>query len=172
MRVTLNGEATVLTDILVGDVYLAGGQSNMQFRVEESTDIFPEDCEGVRYFTEPHDGNAYNEGRPCYNNLGWRHCTRENAAKFSAIGYFFAREMPKVRVCRPEGTYFLWLDFRDYGLTDEEVHNRIYRIANVFLQDGTVHDPEAGQCFQRMCVPCARSVLQEACRRIANAFAE
>lgn len=85
---------------------------------------------------------------------------------------FFHREMPKVKVCRPEGTYFLWLDFRSYGLTDEEIHNRIYRIANVFLQDGTVHDPEAGACFQRMCVPCARSVLQEACRRIAAAFSE
>ena len=34
MTVTLNGETTVLTDILIGDVYLAGGQSNMQFRVE------------------------------------------------------------------------------------------------------------------------------------------
>jgi len=83
---------------------------------------------------------------------------------------YFRREMPKVKVCRPEGTYFLWLDFRGYGLTDEEVHKQIYRDANVFLQDGTVHDPEAGHCFQRMCVPCARSVLQEACYRIAKAF--
>lgn len=83
---------------------------------------------------------------------------------------FFAREMPKVKVGYPEGTYFLWLDFRGYGLSDEEIHRRIYRDANVFLQDGTVHDPEEGRCFQRMCVPCARSVLQEACRRIAKAF--
>lgn len=83
---------------------------------------------------------------------------------------FFGREMPKLRVCRPEGTYFLWLDFRGYGLTDEEVHRRIYVDANVMLQDGTVHDPERGHCFQRMCVPCARSVLVNACRRIAAAF--
>ena len=85
---------------------------------------------------------------------------------------FFAREMPKVKVGCPEGTYFLWLDFRGYGLSDEEVHKRIYQDANVFLQDGTVHDPEAGHCFQRMCVPCARSVLETACRRIRDAFSD
>ena len=85
---------------------------------------------------------------------------------------FFAREMPKVKVGFPEGTYFLWLDFRGYGLSDEEVHKRIYQDANVFLQDGTVHDPEAGHCFQRMCVPCARSVLETACRRIRDAFSD
>lgn len=83
---------------------------------------------------------------------------------------FFAREMPKVHIARPEGTYCLWMDFRDYGLSDEEVHRRIYTDANVLLQDGTVHDPVEGQCWQRMCVPCARSVLETACRRIAHAF--
>ena len=40
----------------------------------------------------------------------------------------------------------------------------------MLLQDGTVHDPVEGQCFQRMCVPCARSVLMEACSRIVKAF--
>ena len=83
---------------------------------------------------------------------------------------FFRKEMPKVTVCKPEGTYCLWLDFRAYGLSDGEVHKRIYEDAAVLLQDGTVHDPIEGYCFQRMCVPCARSVLMEACRRIAQAF--
>lgn len=45
-----------------------------------------------------------------------------------------------------------------------------YDFDKVMLQDGTVHDPEAGHCFQRMCVPCARSVLITACQRIAVAF--
>lgn len=83
---------------------------------------------------------------------------------------FFAREMPKLKIRKPEGTYCLWMDFRGYGLSDEEIHRRIYDEANVLLQDGTVHDPVEGQCFQRMCLPCARSVLETACRRIAQAF--
>ena len=64
------------------------------------------------------------------------------------------------------------MDFRAYGLSDKEVHDRIFVKANVLLQDGTGHDPVEGQCFQRMCLPCARSVLQTACRRIAAAFAD
>ena len=83
---------------------------------------------------------------------------------------FFAKEMPKVKICKPEGTYCLWLDFTAYGLSGDEIHDRIYNKANVRLQDGTVHDPIEGQCFQRMCVPCARSVLETACKRIAKEF--
>ena len=47
---------------------------------------------------------------------------------------------------------------------------KTYVDANVMLQDGIVHDPIEGQCFQRMCLPCARSVLETACRRIAADF--
>jgi len=83
---------------------------------------------------------------------------------------FFKKEMPKMKIWKPEGTYCLWMDLTAYGLSDEEVHKRIYVDANVLLQDGLVHDSEHGQCFQRMCVPCARSVLKEACTRIARAF--
>ena len=83
---------------------------------------------------------------------------------------FFKQNMPKVKIAKPEGTYCLWMDFTAYGLSDEEVHKRIYVDANVLLQDGTVHDPEEGQCFQRMCLPCARSVLKTACERICAAF--
>lgn len=85
---------------------------------------------------------------------------------------FFKKEMPKVKIARPEGTYCLWMDFRDLGLSDAEVHKRIYVDANVLLQDGTVHDPVEGQCWQRMCVPCSRKVLETACRRIVAAFAD
>jgi len=83
---------------------------------------------------------------------------------------FFAKEMPKMKISRPEGTYVLWMDLTGYGISDEEVHKRIYTDANVILQDGTVHDAQKGQCFQRMCLPCPRSVLMKACRRIADAF--
>jgi len=85
MTVTLNGETTVLTDILVGDVYLAGGQSNMQFRVEESTDIPRLANPRVRHFQEGHcitdQGEEWTEFTP------WQVATAENLGTFSAIGY-------------------------------------------------------------------------------------
>ncbi len=85
---------------------------------------------------------------------------------------FLSEHMPKVKVRKPEGTYILWLDFSAYGLSGEEVHHRIYDKANVLLQDGTVHDPDLGGQFQRICVPCAREVLLEGLRRIAREFPE
>ena len=83
---------------------------------------------------------------------------------------FFAKEMPWLKICKPQGTYCLWMDFTACGLSGEEIHKRIYEDALVLLQDGTVHDPIEGQCFQRMCLPCARSVLMEACHRIVKVF--
>ena len=91
---------------------------------------------------------------------------------FDAAIAFIKEHMPKVKVRKPEGTYILWLDFSAYGLTGEEIHRRIYDKANVLLQDGIVHDPEHGSQFQRMCVPCARAVLLEGLRRIAEQFPE
>lgn len=89
MTVTLNGDTVTLTDILVGDVYLAGGQSNMQFRVEESVDIPRIPNENVRVFTE---GHCANENRDCWQEYTpWQVATEENLEKFTAIGYDVAR---------------------------------------------------------------------------------
>jgi cystathionine beta-lyase len=83
---------------------------------------------------------------------------------------FFAAHMPQVRVRRPEGTYMLWLDFQGCGLSGDEIHRRVYLDANVILQDGLVHDPEEGGCFQRMCVALPRARLETALKRIADSF--
>ena len=89
MTVTLDGETTVLTDILIGDVYLAGGQSNMQFRVEESVDIPRIPNDKVRVYTEGHGAdenmNVWHDYTP------WMVATEENLLKFTAIGYDVAR---------------------------------------------------------------------------------
>ncbi len=87
-----------------------------------------------------------------------------------ALG-FLRERLPQVQVWRPEGTYMLWLDFRAYGLSDAEIHRRIYVDANVLLQDGLIHDSDQGECFQRMCVALPRLVLEQALLRIAAVFA-
>lgn len=85
---------------------------------------------------------------------------------------FFARRMPKVKIRRPDGTYILWMDFRETGLTAEQIHRRIYVQANVMLEGGLQFDPERGAGFERMCVPTRRSLLSEALERIAAQFAD
>lgn len=83
---------------------------------------------------------------------------------------FLKENMPKVKVARPEGTYFLWMDFREYGLTPKEIHDKIYLDANVIMEDGEGFSTECGYGFQRICLSTRRSMIQEAFTRIAKAF--
>lgn len=83
---------------------------------------------------------------------------------------FLKEKMPKVKCFRSEGTYILWMDFRGYGLSAEEIHERIYNRANVVLEGGRIFDPDCGAGFERICVPTRRALLQEAMERIAREF--
>jgi cystathionine beta-lyase len=85
---------------------------------------------------------------------------------------YFAKELPQVKISHPEGTYILWFDFSDLGLSPDEIHEQIYNRAKVILQDGSHHDPDQGQYFQRMCYPSPRAQIMEACKRIVKAFKE
>jgi cystathionine beta-lyase len=82
---------------------------------------------------------------------------------------FLGERMPKVKVSIPEGTYIMWMDFSDYGLSPEEVHERIYHQANVLLEDGKMFGEE-GLPFQRICIPSPRPIIMEAFERIAREF--
>ncbi len=82
---------------------------------------------------------------------------------------FLAERMPKVKTRIPEGTYLMWLDFSGYGISPEEVHDRIYNKANVILEDGSMFGEE-GQVYQRICLPSPRPIIKEAFERIAQQF--
>ncbi|MDP4172098.1 MAG: MalY/PatB family protein [Bacillota bacterium] len=82
---------------------------------------------------------------------------------------FLAERMPKVKVRIPEGTYIMWMDFSGYGISPEEIHDRIYNKANVILEDGSMFGEE-GLYFQRICIPSPRSMIKEALERIALEF--
>ena len=84
---------------------------------------------------------------------------------------FLENRMPKVKCYRPQGTYIMWMDFRDYGLSAGEIHQKIYIDANVVLEGGTMFDPDNGAGFERICVPTSRMVLKEVFARIAGEFA-
>lgn len=91
MTVVLNGDKKTIHNVLFGNVYIAGGQSNMGFPVERCKDIVAVDCDNIRYFNEPHDYDI--EGREIYNNKGWQISINNNALSFSAIAYGFAKKL-------------------------------------------------------------------------------
>ncbi len=108
---------------------------------------------------------AYNEGQE------WLEQVKEYIdANIDWVLSFMKENLSKVRCWRPEATYCLWMDFSAYGLTAEELEHKIMKEANVILEGGTMFDPEGGQAFMRICLPSAKSVIQEAYYRIARAL--
>lgn len=81
---------------------------------------------------------------------------------------FMAREIPKIKPIRPEGTYLVWLDCRELGMTPEALKAFMIGQARVGLNEGPMFGT-GGEGFQRMNIACPRSVLNEALARIAGA---
>lgn len=109
---------------------------------------------------------AYNEGEEWLDQLkAYIDDTME------WVVHFLAENMPQVKVKIPEGTYVMWMDFSGYGLTPDEVHDRIYNKANVLLEDGKMFGDEGLQ-FQRICLPSPRPIIKEAFERMAKEFAD
>lgn len=84
-----------LKDVLVGDVWLCSGQSNMELPVSRVTDMFAEeiaayDNDKIRHIIVP---KTYNFHAPQADmpRAAWKPLTQENVMEFSALAYFFAR---------------------------------------------------------------------------------
>jgi sialate O-acetylesterase len=85
----------VLNDILVGDVWVASGQSNMELPmtavVNAQTEIAAAQYPKIRLFMVKDKPSDY----PLENveSKGWAACTPEAVAASSAVAYFFARHL-------------------------------------------------------------------------------
>ncbi|EDM29437.1 sialic acid-specific 9-O-acetylesterase [Lentisphaera araneosa HTCC2155] len=95
--ITLKGKnEIVLKNVLSGDVWLCSGQSNMEWTVNNSMNKDQEIASAnnpmIRHFKANH---AMNERPADDNGAQWRICTPQNAAHFTAVGYYFAREIYK-----------------------------------------------------------------------------
>ena len=78
---------------------------------------------------------------------------------------YVEEKLPGVRMTEHEGTYLVWLDFRETGLSAEELDEQIVYQAKLWLDSGKIFG-ESGRGFQRINVACPRSVLSEALERI------
>ena len=91
----IDGENSIrLTDILVGDVWVGSGQSNMQWPLERANDAAREiaaaQYPGIRYFTV---ARTAADTRKDDLEGEWRIVTPETAGEFSGVAYFFSRHL-------------------------------------------------------------------------------
>jgi sialate O-acetylesterase len=92
---TIEGKNTLkFDDVLVGEVWICSGQSNMQWSVAGANDADLEltaaSYPNIRLISVPNFGTQ----EPQKDFRGeWQTCRRETAAGFSAVGYFFGRQL-------------------------------------------------------------------------------
>ena len=93
---TIKGKNTIVFDnILVGEVWVCSGQSNMEWKViqsvngekEASEAIFPK----IRIFTVPKAVAQFPQDD--ISSGEWVECSPETVPNFSAVGYFFGRDI-------------------------------------------------------------------------------
>ncbi len=98
MKVASGGETLTVKNILVGEVWLCSGQSNMQWSLQQTGGKGEADNElrlFVTKFVAPQKPQEDCEGK-------WVLCTPQSAAGFSAVGYYFGRDLRKA-LGRPVG---------------------------------------------------------------------
>jgi len=95
-EMTIKGKNTiVLKNILAGDVWICGGQSNMEWPLSRSrnwsSDKNNTRHENIRLFYVPKDMSM----KPLQNTkeASWEMCDEKSASSFSAIGYYFGKNL-------------------------------------------------------------------------------
>ena len=93
---TVKGKNEVeIDDVLVGEVWICSGQSNMQMSVNGSNDADLERAAAknpnIRMINFPQIGSQ--EPIWTHDDRKWQVCTPENVGGWSAVGYFFARQL-------------------------------------------------------------------------------
>ena len=81
---------------------------------------------------------------------------------------FLRERIPGVDVVRAEGTYLMWLDFRRWGISHEELCRFMIHEAGLGLNEGSMFGEE-GRGFMRMNVATQRAVVEQAMRQLAAA---
>lgn len=96
-RLLVKGQNEIIVqDVLIGEVWLGSGQSNMAQPAQEARDFTTTKAESdqpqIRMF-KVESGGATNELENCTGS--WKVCSPESIGRFSAVLYFFGRELHK-----------------------------------------------------------------------------
>lgn len=98
-QLVIKGKNTIiLDDVLIGDVWLCSGQSNMEFAVSNAENAEEEiknaNYPKIRHF-EVSKAMSYSPKEDLEREAKWQRANSSNVGKFTAVGYFYARELQK-----------------------------------------------------------------------------
>lgn len=95
-KLIVQGKNTIeLKNIMIGEVWICSGQSNMQWRVDQSNnaeeEIAAANFPNIRLFNVPRTVAQFPQDD--ISDGEWVECSSETIAGFSAVGYFFGRDL-------------------------------------------------------------------------------
>lgn len=83
---------------------------------------------------------------------------------------YLKSQVPKIRLIRPEGTFLMWLDCRELGMSDADLDDFFTQRAEVALDKGVWFGTGEGTGFMRMNIACPRSTLENALEKIKGVY--
>ena len=95
----LTVDSLQLTDILIGDVWLCSGQSNIDVHIERVYPQYVQEVDSyenprIRLFSVQNDTDTHGVKDDIRRtNINWKPLNKQNAWPFSAVGYFLGKRM-------------------------------------------------------------------------------
>ncbi len=137
------------------------------------------------------------EKRKAYHDIQLAFCQQEGSALALAIGEavykegaewlialkiylrenirmieeYLSKNLPTVKLMRPDAGFIGWLDFRESGLAPKTVEDRLLKKGKIALVEGDWFG-QGGEGFFRLNYGCPRSLLREGLERISASLAD
>lgn len=89
------------------------------------------------------------------------------SANYDLLMERFARELPKCKVMRMEGTYLAWIDCSELHISSDEIEEMLMHENKVWVNAGSMYGAE-GAAFIRINMACTSELLNEGITRIVN----
>ncbi len=87
---------------------------------------------------------------------------------FDFVVNYCERHIPKIKTYAPDATYLMWLDCRELGLSNQELHDFMIQRARLGLNDGCAFGRSLSG-YMRLNAACPRSVLERALHQLEAA---
>lgn len=105
-----------------------------------------------------------------YSDEGYEWLTQLRAyisSNYDLLRERFARELPKCKVMRMEGTYLAWIDCTELHIPSDEIEEMLMHENKVWVNAGSMYGAE-GAAFIRINMACTSELLNEGITRIVN----
>ncbi|MFJ7971581.1 MalY/PatB family protein [Psychrobacillus sp. NPDC096389] len=106
---------------------------------------------------------AYEEGEP------WLEELMEVLSSNMDYAVEHLSKIDGIQVVKPEGTYLLWINYRDTGLSEQDIMERLLTKGKLALEPGTKYG-QAADGFLRMNCACPFETIQDGVARFAKAL--